>query len=150
MPEVDVARTLRFKALDLLARREHSKAELRRKLTAAVKDATEEQVEATLSQAVDDGLQSDERYVYSFVRAKAAKGQGPLKLKQELAQKGVQADLVAQALDSHSWFEVAAEVYAKKFKEVPPADYQDKQKRLRFMAYRGFDTDTIYTLFGDE
>ncbi|MBU1629126.1 MAG: recombination regulator RecX, partial [Gammaproteobacteria bacterium] len=69
-------------ACDLLARREHSKFELRQKFK--VRQFDEESIETTLSFLASNGWQSDERFVEALVRERIARGYGPLKILNEL------------------------------------------------------------------
>ncbi len=78
---------MRKRALDLLARREHAVAELTRKLIE--KGFDEIFVHEALSALVDDGLLSDARYAESYVRSRMGKGFGPVRIREELRQRGV-------------------------------------------------------------
>ena len=117
---------------------------------------TEQQQRENLHQLLDqqieilaaENLQSDERYVESFINGHKAKGQGPLRIRRELEQKSVADHLICEFLKERDelWFDVARETYKKKFGENPIADFQDKAKRLRFLQYRGFSYDLIEAL----
>ncbi|HEY5719880.1 MAG TPA: regulatory protein RecX, partial [Gammaproteobacteria bacterium] len=105
----------RARALDLLARREHSRAELRRKLGGAGSDPAE--LDAVLDQLAAAGLQSDARYAESYVRSYAERGDGPLKIRQGLRQRGVDGSLIDAALEAAEvdWGERLESARAKRF-----------------------------------
>ena len=129
--------------MDLLSRREHSFAELIEKLFRRFPDRDVLVEQLTLLN--NENLQSDERFVESFINSRKSRGKGPAMIRQELKQRGVDAELVACYLadDNHQWLEIATEAYLKKFGDKPVADQKDKAKRLRFMQYRGFSGDII-------
>ena len=105
----------RSSAIGLLARREHSTGEIERKLQSRGYDvAVTSEVLAELGRK---GLLSDERYVTSFITHHAARGQGPTRIRAELRESGVAADLVERLLDEAEvdWEEAARTVRRKKF-----------------------------------
>jgi regulatory protein len=143
-PEGTVDRpAIRRAAMDLLARREHSLDELRRKLGRRFPPG--EDLDQVLNELVDQRLQSDQRYADSFVRQRLQRGYGPLRLQQEMRQKGLDPSQVAEALQrlEVDWFALAAEVQRKKFGAGAPRDLRDKARRLRFLQYRGFTGDQV-------
>lgn len=133
--------------MDLLARREHARLELERKL--ARKFGHSEIVIEEISRLQAEGLQSDSRLADAFVRSRVARGQGPVKIRSELRGKGVPDNVVEAALSSSGvdWFELAAQVAAKRFGEEAPADAKEKAKRSRFLQQRGFDYDQIGSIY---
>lgn len=128
-------------AMDCLARREHSVAELRRKL--AARDFTPEAIDATLADLEREGLLSDARFASAFVAARHRRGQGPTRLKAELSQRGLTGELIAAALDGVDWHDAARAARTKKFGPELPAAYKEKARQARFLQYRGFDGDQI-------
>ena len=127
----------------LLATREHSLHELRSKLLNKQLDAT--LIEQQLHKFVEGNLQSEQRFVESYIRSKANKGQGPQRIRLALKEHCIDDQLIAQELDAAEvdFFAVAAQVYFKKYGHKPCADWQEKQKRMRFLQYRGFDQEQI-------
>ena len=107
-------RSVRNTALDILARREHTRLELSRKLKA--KDFSEEEIEAQIDTLIDEGLQSDERYAESYVNMRRNRGYGPLKIKQELRQRGISSELVNIFVEFNDkvWIDTAYQAYEKK------------------------------------
>jgi regulatory protein len=145
----DAASALRERALGLLARREHSQAELRRKLADPERDGAD--LDALLEQLAAAGLQSDARYAEAFVHSRVLRGQGPLRIRQELRQRGVAADLADSALAEAGvdWAEQLAAAYRKRFGSAPPGDRRDLARRARFLAQRGFASEQIRALLTD-
>ncbi len=137
-------------ALGLLARREHATQELERKLEARGYDA--DVTSAVLAELARKGLLSDERYVASFITHHAARGQGPIRIRGELREVGVAADLVERLLDAAevNWVETARIVRRKKFSAALPASFAERAKQSRFLQYRGFSQDQIRAAFGPE
>ena len=130
-------------AVDLLARREHSRLELTRKLAARGFEAAI--VESALDRLESTGALAAERFTDSFVRARVAKGQGPVRIRAELAQRGIGADAAADLLRDPEldWIELARSVRAKRFGAEPPRDYAERAKQARFLEYRGFDSAVV-------
>lgn len=133
----------RRKAMDYLARREYGRHELEQKLIAAGFEST------TAIEAVDkletEGLQDDRRFVDSFVQSRIGQGKGPVRIRQELGERSVDAAMVDEAFDSvdEDWFELARQVRTKKFGNALPMDFQEKARQMRFLQYRGFETAHI-------
>ncbi len=135
------------RACDFLGRREHSRKELQHKLARRCED--EALIEELLDKLADEGLQSDERFTESFVHHRVNNGKGPLKIKQELNQRGVDQNLISIYLDSaeFDWLTLAKEVRAKKYGIEAPADYQKQALQSRFLYSRGFSSEHIKRLF---
>lgn len=133
----------RKKAMDFLARREYGRNELVTKLEARGfhHDVAAESVDRLASQ----GLQDDQRFVETFVQSRIRQGKGPLRIGQELSQRGLVAGLVDQILGTleTDWSELAGDVRIKKFGPHIPADFKEKARQMRFLQYRGFDSEQI-------
>jgi regulatory protein len=133
--------SLKGRALRLLAQREHSRAELQRKL------AAHEETPGELAQALDElqakGFIDEQRVIESVVYRRAAR-LGASRVRQELQAKGLPAEAVAQAVEAlrGSETERAREVWRKKFGRAP-ADLAERMKQMRFLAARGFGGDAI-------
>lgn len=130
--------------MNLLARREHSAQELKAKLSASM-DADEDQLNQVIEQLQHENLQSDSRFADAFVRSYYTKGKGPYRIRQELQQRGLSADVIQAALDQDGidWFALAKRVLLKKYGLTPSSDYKETAKRQRFLQYRGFSGDHI-------
>jgi regulatory protein len=144
----DELRAARIAAVRLLARREHSTDELRRKLRRrGHPEAVIDAVVATLSDAT---YVSDSRFADSFVRVRSERGQGPLRIRAELRERGVE-DAVADELLTETadfWIERARSARCKRFGDAPPATRDDWNRQARFLAQRGFPSDLIYRALG--
>jgi regulatory protein len=134
------------RACDFLARREHSRKELQHKLARRCEDQA--LIEELLDKLADEGLQSDERFTESFVHHRVNNGKGPLKIQQELNQRGVDQNLISVYLDSKDidWLTMAEAVRAKKYGKVVPSEYQNKAIQSRFLYSRGFNSEVIRSL----
>jgi len=137
-------------AVGLLARREHSRAELSRKL--AARGAPSEAVEAVLDRLAARKLQSDARYAESLVVSRIGRGQGPVRIRRELAQQGVETAVVDEALDASAedWAAAAREVRRRKFGSAVPKAWKDRARQMRFLEYRGFTSEQIRAALGDD
>ena len=134
---------VRRSALDILARREHSKFELQNKLSA--KGFATCDIARVIQDLVGQGLQSDARFVESYVNMRRKRGFGPIRIKAELRERGIDSELSEQFLDEHSpiWYEMVAIMRCKKFGEKIPDDLRERAKQMRYLYYKGFTADQI-------
>jgi len=130
-------------ALDLLARREHSRRELERKLDA--RGFAEELIAPTLDALEESGELASARFTESFIRARAAKGQGPARIRAELAERGIDREQAAELLQRADidWAAIASSVRDKRFGPQRPSDFKERARQARFLEYRGFDGGQI-------
>jgi regulatory protein len=136
---------LRQRAVRLLARREHTRAELTRKLAP---HGTPEEIDTVLNELARTGLQSDARFAESYVRSQSAR-LGAARLRQALRTKGVATELIETGLvDLPDEMERAREVWTKKF-AAPPSDAREWAKQARFLQGRGFSSEVIRRLLKD-
>ena len=91
------------------------------------------------------GLQSDERYARMLLRARISRGQGPVRIEQELRSKGVGAALIDQVVQEADidWFDLAKSTSERRFGTGPATDLKLKSKQYRFLQYRGFSAEQI-------
>ncbi len=133
--------SLKGRALRLLGTREHSRAELERKL------ATYEEEPGSLTRALDElqakGFINEQRVLESVLHRRAAK-LGTTRIRQELQGKGLAPEAVLEAVEQLRATEVerAREVWRKKFGE-PALDAAERGKQMRFLASRGFGGEAI-------
>ncbi|MDD5247995.1 MAG: recombination regulator RecX [Rhodocyclaceae bacterium] len=135
---------LRQRAIRLLARREHTRAELAGKLAAL---GTQEEIDAVLAELAQTGLLSDARYAEAYLRTNAARF-GGARLRQALRRKGIAGELIeAQLAESDAPDELARAraVWSRKF-SAPPADAKEWARQARFLQSRGFASDIIRKL----
>ncbi len=137
----------RVAALDSLARRDRSSEDLRRKLVAKGYDSGV--VGAVVEQLCAEKLVDDRRYVENFVGFHAARGQGPLRVRAELRQLGLEGELVEAALEAYpDWIGQLKRAHQKKFGAQRPTHYAERQRQSRFLSYRGFTGAQIRLALG--
>lgn len=134
---------IRFSAMNLLARREHSRLELVHKLQARVEDR--DLLDAALDRLIENNLLSDERFCEAFVRMRANGGYGPIRVRAELKERGVHDELIAQYMTLHEadWPEQVKVVFEKKYGLNPDTDAKSRASQQRFLAQRGFSFEQI-------
>ncbi len=131
---------LRVRALQLLTRRDHSRAELKAKLASEAGSA--EELDGVLDTLQEQQLLCDQRYASQRVVSRARR-YGDARLKQELRQRGVNDDDIAAALpDAGDETERCRVVWSRKFGQLPQSA-AERGKQMRFLQYRGFSGDAI-------
>ena len=120
----DEQRAIEARCLTALAQREHSRAELAAKLHGFTSTA----IESVLDTLAARGWQSDARFAEAFVRNRLA--------------RGIHGELLRDVLDAADWADAARSAYLKKY-STPATTAQEKVKRQRFLAQRGFSYDDI-------
>lgn len=148
-PETEATHVdIRRSALNLLARREHSRQELHHKLQQRFAvDIT--LIENEIALLREQGLQSDARLAEVFLRSRAGRGQGPLKIRAELKNKGVDDTTIEEAFTDSDmdWIAGIKAVVQKQFGDTPPANAKERARRIRFLQQRGFSFDQIKSLY---
>ncbi|KAF1721987.1 recombination regulator RecX [Pseudoxanthomonas wuyuanensis] len=131
------------RALGLLTRREHSRKELTRKLTA--RGVMQEDADAAVQQLAGDGWQSDLRFAEFLVRSRVGSGYGPLRIRAELATHGLDRDAIAAAMDTFDgdWTETACDLVRRRFGPGSLVDAGQRRKAADLLARRGFEGDSI-------
>ena len=129
--------------LGLLARREHSVTELRTKL--ASRGYAPDEIGGALEELVERGLLSDQRFADAFLRSRRERGQGPLKIRAQLMQRGVRSELIDAALNGAGvdWDRCAQAARSSRFGETPPADTAQRAQQARFLQARGFSSGQV-------
>jgi regulatory protein len=134
--------SLKSRALRLLAAREHSRAELERRLGGPETDAAE------LKRVLDDlqakGFINEARVLESLVHRHAGR-LGSLRMRHTLQGKGLAPEAVADAMAmlAATELERAREVWRKKFGAAPPGDAAGRARQMRFLASRGFAAEVV-------
>ena len=147
MAEKSLQANIRKKAMDLLARREHSEQELRQKLKSREYEAAA--IEEVLQELISDRLQSDERFTEAYVNHRFNAGVGPLKIRYELRQKGITDLLADKFLEplSDRWDQLMVQQRVRKYGEAIPVDYAERMKQARFLQNKGFSPESVMRLF---
>ena len=152
--------SLRARALQYLARREYSRAELRGKLLPHAQPDAEDCFDSGQAQPVDldtllddltaRGWLSDERAATQMVHAKRSRF-GTQRITHELRQKGLAEELISEALPQlkETELDAAREVWRKKFGTLPQ-DAKEKAKQARFLQSRGFGLDMLIKVLRSE
>ncbi len=137
--------TLRLRAMNFLARREYSRAELARKLSPYAEGG---EIESLLDALEQENLLSNSRYMEMLAHARAGK-HGSLRLKADLRAKGVPESEMSETLESARLrdMEAARAVWQKKF-GVMASDSAERARQYRFLANRGFPGDVILRVIG--
>jgi len=155
---------LRWLAFYYLSRREFGQAELKQKLIEKEQDP--DKIDALLAEFSEKGYQSDERATLMLIRENIRKGRGHNRIKQELQQKKLTlpcnidelielAQSETQAfsefmandddlVEGIDWLKLAVEARTKKYGNSIPTTPKDKAKQLRFLQYRGFQSDVCF------
>ena len=126
----------------MLATREHSSQELKRKLSA--KKIHKELIEAVLKQLTYEGAQDDRRYAEVYIRIRSMRGYGPVRIGQELKRRGVEKKIISDTIGNSNldWSNLANLVHSKKFKSLPET-LSERSGQTRFLQYRGFTFEQI-------
>ncbi|TNF90795.1 MAG: regulatory protein RecX [Gammaproteobacteria bacterium] len=136
-------------AVRSLGQREHSGRELERKLKS--KDHDPMLIERVMAYLAEHDLQSDTRFAEGLVRSRVQRGYGPMKIRQELAAKGVSERILEDQLTEPSefWMSIAVGSLDKKFGYAPDSR-EAWAVQARFLARRGFPSDLIYRVLGSQ
>ncbi|MBA7842960.1 recombination regulator RecX [Klebsiella sp. RHBSTW-00484] len=150
------------RAIRILAMRDHSEQELRRKLAAPVMskngpealDVTPEDVDKVVEWCIDNRYLDDDRFVRQFIASRSRKGYGPARVRQELKQKGIPREAIECAMSECEidWALLAKEQAQRKYGEPLPTAFSEKVKIQRFLLYRGYlmeDIQEIWRNFAD-
>ncbi|NBA95352.1 recombination regulator RecX [Pseudomonas sp. R5(2019)] len=140
---LDTPVAVRRTAMDLLARREHGRVELTRKLRQ--RGAPPELIDEALDRLTEEGLLSESRYLESFIGYRARAGYGPVRIREELGQRGLQRSDIEQALRESGvdWQEHLRDTWQRKFSGQRPADQRERSKQTRFLVYRGYSMEMV-------
>jgi regulatory protein len=144
-PAADTAAELKARALRHLARREHSRAELARKLSphAESREALEQLLDALAAKK----QLSDERYAEARAHQLARK-YGAARIRADLKAKGIAPDVAAR-VSGEGELERARAILARKYRDGA-ATREDLARRMRFLQSRGFSHDTIRKLLSTD
>ncbi|MGO3031000.1 recombination regulator RecX [Pseudomonas helleri] len=134
---------VRRAAMDLLARREHCRVELTRKLRQ--RGACPDMIDIALDRLTEEGLLSESRYLESYINYRAGSGYGPLRIREELGQRGLSRGDIEEALreSGFNWQEQLEDTWRRKFAGKLPEDAKERARQGRFLSYRGYTMDMI-------
>ncbi|ABM62418.1 recombination regulator RecX [Halorhodospira halophila] len=134
---------VRDAALRLLARREHTRRELAQKLARRGHDPG--YVHPVLEALAEEGLLDEGRFAEVFVRSRVERGQGPVRIAQELRQRGVADGVIDEVLEDAEvdWLAQARAVRERRFGAGVPADRREALRQAQFLQRRGFTADQV-------
>ena len=132
------------RAVALLARREHSERELRRKL--AEREFGPQEIDEAMTLLQAQSLQSDLRFAEMLLRTRIGSGHGPVRLVADWNQHGISSELQSNLLQQAGldWLELAVEALQRRFGAGPPDDQRARRRHVDFLLRRGFDAETAY------
>jgi regulatory protein len=129
-----------------LAGRHITVEELRRKLVKA--EFEPDTIELAIDRCTAAGLLDDERYVAQFVESRVRRGHGAQRIRQDLAQRGIDRSLVDVALveyqESGALEDAAVEAARRKFARIDLDEAAAKAKALRWLLSRGYSSSQAY------
>ena len=128
-------------AMRSLARRESAESELAKRLR--LQGFNEEVIEAVVEYCRGYNWVNDDRYGAMAVRAGAAKGHGPIKIRFDLRRKGLDDMQIDAAFDQPEldWFELALALLERRARVADLADFKLRMKWLKYLLGRGFTQD---------
>lgn len=147
------------KATRILAMRDHSEQELRRKLTAQPtfpgKPKTDEDpfspedIEKVIAWCYEHRWLDDELFATRFIASRGRKGYGPQRIRQELQSKGISRETGEAAMLNCEidWQVMAQEIAERKFGEPLPTEWKERARVQRFLLYRGFFMEDIQGVY---
>lgn len=130
--------------MNWLARRDYARREIQDRL--ARRFGTGAPVDELLDWLEEQNFLNEDRFVEAFIRSRVERGQGELRIRQELAQRGVAEARIDQALAEADvdWFALARETHRRRFRRGPGGDMKEKARQLRFLQYRGFSGEQCF------
>ncbi len=142
-PSAKPKRSAYDKALGLLARREHSRKELKTKLRQGGYEGGE--ATAALDRLGEQHYQDDGRFAEALLRNRIAQGYGPLRLRVELKSHGLADARIRELLDAAEvdWDVSAAVQLRRRYGSAGTADPAERSRRAQFLLRRGFGAATV-------
>jgi len=131
-------------AIALLARRDYSSGELRRKLEE--RGYLEHAIEPVVEELIATNKVNDERYGQNMVAYRARRGHGPMRIRSQLLKSGLSRGAIDEAVkgeDAPDFLALARAARTRKFGPDIPKDRKERAKQARFLQYRGFSNDHI-------
>ena len=111
-------------------------------------------IQSVIETLIDEGLQSDNRFAEQYTHSRIERGYGPVRIRQELRERGISDPLISLYLDMNDpdWPARASKAREKRFGRALPVDYSVQAKQARFLQQRGFTTEQILEIIksGDE
>ncbi len=136
-------------AMRLLVRREHAARELHLKLLQ--RGFEDDVIDPVLRRLEEEGSLSNQRFAEEFTRKRVQQGYGPVRIRAELRERGVDDGLIAASLGEFEddWPETLRRTKDKRFGAGAPKDIRDRARQQRFLVNRGFSPEQIRRLYRD-
>ena len=147
MKILDQPKIIRLKIMDFLSRREHSAKEIFQKLSYRVE--SHDMLQQAIDDLVEDGLLSDERFAESYFQSRKNKGFGPLRIKNELSQRGIKESIFDSIQKDTDWTACALEALKKKTNGKDLMETKEILKLKKFLNYRGYEFQDIDKAFSE-
>jgi regulatory protein len=131
-------------AVALLALRDYTASELRRKLKE--RGYIELAIEPVVEELQASNKLNDQRYGFNLVAYRARRGQGPARIRHALRQSGLSGEAIDEAVkgdEAPDFLALARAARARKFGPGIPKDHKERARQARFLQYRGFSNDHI-------
>jgi len=146
----DTLNDARVVAMRLLAMREHSTYEMRSKLNK--KGFDDSDIGVVINEYKHLNYLNDERFTEVFINSHRKKGKGPSRIQKELQQHKIDTNFISMHLDIYDfdWIQCAENVRKKKFGKEIPDEYKEKMKQARFLEYRGFTNEQIFSVLKND
>ena len=131
----------------LLSRREYSRQELQNRLQSKGYDA--DLIQDVLEDLTAKDWQNDQRFAESYARQRIGKGYGPLRIDNELRQRGIKSFDLDNIIEDATggWMALLEQVYTKKYSNDTGISRTEWSRRNRFLLQRGFTGESIHALF---
>ena len=102
-------------------------------------------IDIALDRLTEDGLLSESRYLESYISYRARSGYGPLRIREELNQRGLARSDVEEALREceFNWQAQLQDTWQRKFSGRMPEDAKERARQGRFLSYRGYPLEMI-------
>ena len=147
MKILDQPKTIRLKIMDFLSRREHSAKEIFQKLSYRVE--SQDMLLQVIDDLVEDDLLSDERFAESYFHSRKNKGFGPLRIKNELSQRGINESIFDSIPKDTDWTACALKALKKKTYGKDLMETKEILKLKKFLNYRGYEFQDIDKAFSE-
>jgi regulatory protein len=134
-------------AIRLLSRRDHSCAELQKKLLA--REFSREEIDALIVKLIEKNFLNDLRFTQSYIRMRSNKGYGAIRIAAELRERGVEKEIIS-SVQSENFSDDIEAVCLKKFGTKDFKEMKTRAKAIRFLQYRGFALSQINRLFKED
>ena len=140
-------KAIRIKIMDYLSRREHSTKEIYQKMSRRVE--SKDMLNEEINRLISDGLISDERFAESYFQSRKNRGFGPLRIRNELVQRGIKESIFDSIQRDTDWTACALKALKKKTNGKDLMETKEILKLKKFLNYRGYEFQDIDKAFSE-